>query len=54
MYEEYRNLETNVKKFRRTSFLELVSAITHKDPQLRSAVDYVTGTLINENFETIE
>jgi hypothetical protein len=33
---------------------QLLTAVTHDDPQLRSAVDYVAGILVNENFETVE
>jgi hypothetical protein len=38
----------------RTNFLKLASALTHKDQKLRRAVDYVTGFLENENFNTIQ
>ena len=32
----------------------LTAKLTHSDPKLRKAVDYVTGFLINDNFKTIE
>ena len=48
-YEDYRRYETALKKIRRT-FFKLLSAITHKGPQLRCSIDYVTGILVNENF----
>jgi hypothetical protein len=41
-------------KIKPTSFYILTSKLTHSDPKLREAVDYVTGFLINDSFKTVE
>jgi hypothetical protein len=57
IYENYvksvttRNPEE--QQLKRSSFLNVVSALTHCDAKLRKAVDYVTGFLINDNFAVI-
>ncbi len=32
----------------------MTSKLTHADPKLRKAVDFVTGFLINDNFKNVE
>ena len=54
IYEDYVRAVSFGKKISRTNFFQLLAAVTYDDPQLRSAVDYVTGILVNENFETVK
>jgi hypothetical protein len=41
-------------KLKKTPFFKLTSKLTHADPKLRKAVDYVTVFLINDNFKNVE
>ena len=41
-------------KLKRTSFYKLTAKLTHSDPKLRKAMDYVTGFLINDYFNNVE
>ncbi|KZS03338.1 Uncharacterized protein APZ42_033962 [Daphnia magna] len=57
MYENYVKSATveipKDKQLKRSSFFNLVSALTHCDAKLHKAVDYITGFFINDNFAVI-
>ena len=50
-YETVTSLE---QRLPRCIFFRIVSILTHSDNQLRTAVDYVTTTLVNDNFSVVK
>ena len=38
------------RQLKRTSFFKLISLLTHSEAKVRTAVDYVTGLLVNDTF----
>lgn len=62
IYEDYVKLKNDnnsvvnrelIKPLTKTSFLRVCRSITHQGTELRRAVDYVTGFLVNDNFDLI-
>jgi hypothetical protein len=53
MFANYIRDSSNGNKIKRATFFRLASTLTHVDTQLRRAVDYVSGFLVNDNFATI-
>ena len=56
MWKAYINssIVTVFGRLSEASFLRVVNAVTHGNDRILSAVDYVTGFLINDNFKLIE
>lgn len=58
MYNLYQNkyntIGNNSKRLGHTSFFKIAKALTAGDSQMRRAVDYVTGFLINDSFDVIK
>ena len=53
MFSNYIRDSSNGNEIKRATFFRLASTLTHVDTQLRRAVDYVSGFLVNDNFATI-
>ena len=53
-YQMYQKDRSPVKKLGRSSFLNLLSLATSGNEKVVSAIDYVTGCLVNDTTETLQ
>ena len=53
MFNNYRDLHQNKPPVGRNSFLSIVQAVTANDMAAASAVDYTTGTLVNDTCDRL-
>jgi hypothetical protein len=54
MFERYCESVEVEEQIKRSSFYTIVKAITHSDEKLLTAVDYVTGVLVNDQVSTLQ
>jgi len=57
IYEDYSTKSDDslcVQRLSKSSFLRVLTTVTHKGTELRQAVDYVTGFLVNDNFDLVK
>ena len=54
IFQAYESVISLEQRLSRCIFFRIVSILTHSDNQLRKAVDYVTTTLVNDNFSVVK